>query len=88
MRVLISPECLSNFTWTGKSKKGSKIAFKSFKNIHKVLIETIQAIDERYNADIFKIDMVEHVLKYAYEPQKKRRKFMEEEKDESKPHNI
>lgn len=76
MRVLIIPECLSNFTWTGKSKKGTKIAFKNFKNIQNLLIQTMQSIDDRYTPEIFKIDMVGHVLKYAHEhePQKKQKK--------------
>lgn len=76
MSVLIIPECLSNFTWTGKTKKGTKIAFKNFKNIQKLLIQTMQSIDDRYSSETFKIDMVGHVLKYAHEhePQKRQKK--------------
>lgn len=82
MRVLIIPECLSNFTWTGKSKNGTKIAFKNFKNIQNLLIKTMQSIDDRYTPETFKIDMVGHVLKYAHEhePQKRQKKKEGEDK--------
>lgn len=66
--ALIDQECLANFTWTGKSKnKGEKKQiFKKLTSIHKVIIAVLEKLDASYNSTVFKNDMVNHVMKYAY----------------------
>lgn len=75
VRALISPECLSNFTWTGKTKSGQKEVFKNFKKIHEILIETLCYTDESYDFDSYHYAIVNHVLKYAYYGETKKRKI-------------
>lgn len=66
--ALVSKDCLRHFTWSGKSgiKGGRKAVFKQLKNLHDVIIAALKKLDENYNSETFKNDMVKHVLKYAY----------------------
>lgn len=74
--ALVSAECLSNVTWTGKSRTGKKIALKDLKKFHRILIDIMKITNEGYNFDDFKYAMVNHVLKYAYihGPENKKKK--------------
>lgn len=76
--ALISPECLSKFTWTGKTTVGKKEKFKDMTNIHKVVFETAKNFDKTFEFDDLKHIIVNGVMKYAHErdPEKKKRKKM------------
>lgn len=48
--AIISPECLSTFTWTGKTSVGKKEKFKDMSNIHKVVFETVKLLINHLNS--------------------------------------
>lgn len=68
---LIDRTFLSQITWSGRTKfkssnRESKIAFKAFVNIHKLLIDLVKKKDARFNKEIFEDLMINKILKYAY----------------------
>lgn len=67
-KALISPECLAEFTWTGKGFRGrkSKTSFKPLKRIQSTVYETLKKVDKSYTSDLFRNDLVNSVLKNAY----------------------
>lgn len=76
--ALISPECLSKFTWTGKTSIGKKEKFKDLTKIHDVVFKATKKVDCSLDFSDFKRIMVDSVMKYAHEkdPENKKRKKM------------
>lgn len=66
---IIDRRFLSDFTWTGKSKKAGlrKIALKEFNKTVKLVYELTAHGRPDYTESIFHKDMVDRVLKFAYE---------------------
>lgn len=65
--AFISPELLSQYTWTGKTNKKNvkKLKFKSLVNVLRIVKRVLLAADNSYNETKFKKDMTEKIMKYA-----------------------
>lgn len=69
---IIDRSLLSQFTWSGKTKKSSstgkdkKIAFKKSKNLCNLLIKLVKTKITEYDEITFEKHMVNKILKYAY----------------------
>lgn len=66
-KMLIDEVCFSRVSWTGKCAKGKEpnIAFKKQKNIQKVLLETLQRMDDKYTSNDLHDDIVYKILKFG-----------------------
>lgn len=59
---------LAEFTWTGKSVGNRvKMAFGKLKNISELLYGTVVSIDTSYVRSEFNSNLINKILKYAYE---------------------
>lgn len=66
--LLFERQLLAEFTWSGKSNKGTqKVPMKTHKNIVELLYGICTNIDQRYQYDTFLSHLKNKILKYAYE---------------------
>lgn len=66
---LVERPFLSNYTWSGKTKKSfnvEKFAFKDLTNIAKLLIDLVKTKARDYDKTRYESHMINKVLKYAY----------------------
>lgn len=65
--LIIDRVYLSEFTWSGKSKPGTrKLALKDFPHTIE-LIHSIASRSHKYTKEEFRKDLVDKILKFAYE---------------------
>lgn len=67
------PELLAEYTWTGKTKEGKKLKFEKKERIVKLLYGISKRINSNYPYSSFKWNLVNKVLKYAYEGKKEKK---------------
>lgn len=66
--MLIERRFLAQFTWSGKSKPGiRKLALKDRDDIVNLLYTIASQIHPKYVKTVFKRDLVDKILKFAYE---------------------
>lgn len=67
LEALIDKHCISQFTWTGKTcvKGVRRESIKKMKTIHEVVMGALSKVDTAYTYELFKSDMVKHIIKYA-----------------------
>lgn len=60
---------LSKFTWTGKSKPGSprKMPFQIYEQTINLIFDVVSKIHTNYNRNAYEQDLINKVLKGAYE---------------------
>ncbi|XP_055697101.1 uncharacterized protein LOC129798138 [Phlebotomus papatasi] len=65
--LLLSRKLFTKFSWTGKSKMSSKIAFKNFKNIIQVFFEIVRKADGKMSKNDIENFFKLKILKYSKE---------------------
>lgn len=64
---------LAEYTWTGKTKEGKKLKFEKKERIVNLLYGICKKINSNYPYPSFKWNLINKVLKYAYEAIKEKK---------------
>lgn len=66
--LIIDRIYLSEFTWSGKSKPGTrKIAMKDFTRVFDLIHSIVSRSHKKYTDESCRKDLVDKILKFAYE---------------------